>query len=640
MFSSLRSLASASALLGLLAAASLAAQETSPPLDLGEFVVAGIADSPSALAPASDRILLEAADIAGTGAATAAEALRAAPGAFVNSNGGPGSLSTASLRGSTSAQVLVIVDGQRLNDARQGTPDLSLIPAESIERIEVLRGGASALYGPDALGGVIVITTKHPAGDSLAAQFSSTAWPGALAASGAKALGLGQRLAFQGSQTLGAAVLGLSAFGERAGSGWASGSGALRDNSDLLSGGADLDLALPLGGGMTRTRVSGSWQDAGSPGSLFYSSPKAKQSDSSLRGRLGWASDALAGGNLALDLAASASFARLDYTNPDYAIADRHDSTRGGLDLRASALLGGLQLGFGASLSREATNSTVFATSSSGQPERLTLSAYLEPSLELGALTLIPALRYDWNDNFAAGLSAMFGLEYKATEELSLRLSGGSSYRAPTFNELYWPADPMFGGGGNADLKAERGLGAETALSWRRGAFSIDATAFGRYVEDLIMNDAFFVPHNIGKTFSPGAELRLGFRGRGPLGFEASYEFLHPLDLSAATGLGDARLMENLSRHKVRGSVDLALGALKARLDGRWWSDRMIEIPYAAPVLLKGALVLDLKADLALSKTLALGMAAENLLNSDYQVNPDYPEPGLRVVTSLKWALR
>jgi outer membrane cobalamin receptor len=95
---------------------------------------------------------------------TIGEILQRAPAVLVNQNGPMGSLAVPQVRGSTSGQVLIMVNGQRLNDAQNGQYDLNNLPVlkEDIERIEVLRGGASALYGADALAGVINIITKTP----------------------------------------------------------------------------------------------------------------------------------------------------------------------------------------------------------------------------------------------------------------------------------------------------------------------------------------------------------------------------------------------------------------------------------------------------------------------------------------------
>ncbi|HRU93217.1 MAG TPA: TonB-dependent receptor plug domain-containing protein, partial [Candidatus Marinimicrobia bacterium] len=91
-----------------------------------------------------------------------AEALQNLQGVYIKDYGGLGNTKTISLRGSSSEQVLVMLDGQRLNNPQTGQVDLALIETEGIERIEVVRGGNSALYGSDAVGGVINIITKSP----------------------------------------------------------------------------------------------------------------------------------------------------------------------------------------------------------------------------------------------------------------------------------------------------------------------------------------------------------------------------------------------------------------------------------------------------------------------------------------------
>jgi outer membrane receptor for Fe3+-dicitrate len=88
------------------------------------------------------------------------EALQRVPGVSIRNYGGFGDMKTISIRGSSSGQVLILLDGQRLNNAQSGEVDLSTIPLEGVERIEVVRGSASAIYGADAVGGVINIITK------------------------------------------------------------------------------------------------------------------------------------------------------------------------------------------------------------------------------------------------------------------------------------------------------------------------------------------------------------------------------------------------------------------------------------------------------------------------------------------------
>ncbi len=82
------------------------------------------------------------------------------PGAFTRDYGGVGGLKTFSMRGGSSSQSLVVVDGARLSSAQTGTVDLSLIPARLIESLRVIRGGASALYGANAVNGVLDLTLQ------------------------------------------------------------------------------------------------------------------------------------------------------------------------------------------------------------------------------------------------------------------------------------------------------------------------------------------------------------------------------------------------------------------------------------------------------------------------------------------------
>ncbi len=94
----------------------------------------------------------QALDISGT--------MQEVPGLYVRPYGALGDVRTASIRGSSAGQVLVLMDGQRVSSTQSGEVDLTTLPTEGIERVEVIRGGASALYGADAVGGVINVITR------------------------------------------------------------------------------------------------------------------------------------------------------------------------------------------------------------------------------------------------------------------------------------------------------------------------------------------------------------------------------------------------------------------------------------------------------------------------------------------------
>ena len=120
--------------------------------------------SPLALARAGSAItVIDAAEIAARGSKSVADVLRGVPGLDITEQGGPGGLSTVALRGTAASQTLVLVDGFRVGDTTStgGETDLGAFSLTDVERIEVLRGPQSALYGSDAMGGVInIITSK------------------------------------------------------------------------------------------------------------------------------------------------------------------------------------------------------------------------------------------------------------------------------------------------------------------------------------------------------------------------------------------------------------------------------------------------------------------------------------------------
>jgi vitamin B12 transporter len=103
---------------------------------------------------------------------TVAEALRLSQGLTVFSDGGPGTNTSVRIRGSNSDQVLVLIDGAIMNSATLGSFNFANLTTDNIERIEILRGAQSMLWGADAMGGVINITTKKGTGALSASAFA------------------------------------------------------------------------------------------------------------------------------------------------------------------------------------------------------------------------------------------------------------------------------------------------------------------------------------------------------------------------------------------------------------------------------------------------------------------------------------
>ena len=112
----------------------------------------------------ADVTVISADEILRSGVQSLAELLQRQPGVEIVQNGGPGSVSGALLRGANRGQTLVLIDGLRAGSSSAGSTTLEAIPLDQIDRIEILRGPASSLYGADAIGGVIQVFTKRPEG--------------------------------------------------------------------------------------------------------------------------------------------------------------------------------------------------------------------------------------------------------------------------------------------------------------------------------------------------------------------------------------------------------------------------------------------------------------------------------------------
>ncbi|HXN08264.1 MAG TPA: TonB-dependent receptor, partial [Candidatus Acidoferrales bacterium] len=215
--------------------------------------------------------IITTADLERVGALTAADALRFVPGSVVFQYGPYGSLATASLRGASSLQTLVLIDGQPANEADTGDFDFSSLPVNVIDHVEVVAGGASTLYGSAAMGGVINIITRHPvsAGNiNFAAQMG---YQGAFMRALGVTLGGPDLLARVDAQAVSTRnSFAYPAFDKLYPAG-------VRTNTDTKT--TDLGIALTghLGAVVANASLHNDTSAVGAPGSVFFASDFARQ---------------------------------------------------------------------------------------------------------------------------------------------------------------------------------------------------------------------------------------------------------------------------------------------------------------------------------------------------------------------------
>lgn len=542
--------------------------------------------------------------------------LLATSGFAVRTYGAAGALSTLSLRGALGEGVLILKDGIKLNSPERGGADLSTVSLLGVTRVEILDGGASSLYGAEAVGGVIrLITGDRPVSRLEAGLGSFGERYVALELAGRE-----QGLAWQGGFKRRSAANDFAYYDPK------------RDEVLSRTGsgfdGSELTLGLKQRWGYETLGASLQYDltDRGVPGPLTSVPTGAAQHDGNLRTALThehpW-DDALVQRS-----SLSYQHAELTFHDPVQAAAFDSQSKLDSLDLQT--LLDwtpeGHRLQAGVGYTRDGVTSSRLGTQGR---ELFALFAH-EAWYLTDRLTSYGDLRLDRHPTFGWNLSPRLGLSYSVTEGLRLRAAAGQAYRAPTFNDLYWPRGPYEQG--NPALRPETTWTAEAGADWQPLAgYELNLTGFAHRGQDSIQwqpgADGRWMPHNLGQTQVMGVEGKLRLQPWSFLGFSGSLTWL------TATDLAHPELFL------------IYRPDLVAHLDGTWrpgagWSANLgwdlvgRRFTTAANTDLLPAYGLwSARIGWSWSVQDELFLAGQNLLNAYYQAQPDYPMPGLTLMT-------
>jgi vitamin B12 transporter len=603
-------------------------------------------------APAAGRSEYTAEDLEAAGVASVEQALTIVPSLIVSPVGTSGSQSTVSLRGSTASQVLVLVDGVRVSDPATGQVDLSRLglSIDDIESIEVVRGGVAAQYGADAVGGVIIIKTKRgsqKSGFSLRVKNSSYLPASSVSGSGANSVAVsasllslvdGQSLSFRAGLPGGFA---LAASAERASNAFlyydSNYIQRRRNNADLLRGSTDLSWKGFVGEGELSAGAEFGARSLGVPGTMDSPTPQARQQDVDASISTDYSTDYFFSDRSSLKANGYGRFGLLEYQGSDAVAADVHRNVRVGGDTRWSLLLGTSSvINAGVSARYECLDSTVVKNADGAMPERLTLGTFIEPSIVLGTWSFAPALRYDWTNDFPSGISLCFGATKALSKEAAFTFSASTAYRAPSFDDLYWPASG--GVEGNPDLEPETAYCADAGFRLKKEKSSFSASTYVRYSKDVILwqenNDGVWRPTNFGDAFYPGLELEYE-TAMAPWTLSCSYTFLYSYVLSGNLSLADDKRVPGVPVHKLSAIGSYTSGPFKGSLSCSYEGLRYLttsNLAYQPAVFLVGA-----KMDWSLNKNMSFSVEGKNLLDERYESVQGYPMPGLSIEVSFEY---
>lgn len=476
---------------------------------------------------------------------TVKEVLSEVPGLTVTAYGNRGALATPSLRGSTAGQVLILLDGKRLNSPASGQFDLNtlLVPLETIERVEVLRGASSALYGAEAMGGVINIITRIP--DTPEARLST----------------------YYGSRNTRHYTLSASGLtSEKAGKiGYVFGatkeeSDGFRENTDYRLWGVIGKLSYALSDETKITlNADYGYRSAGVPGSETFPTPEDRQRDVT-----SFVGAAVNVKTFRFDL--YRHYGKLFFFTPFSDTSIKTTVTGGALQHTlfigsAHALTSGVERLF-----EKATGSEI------GEQERTRTGVFVQDEFTaLKNVTLTAGVRYDDFDR-GSRVTPRVSVLYRPFETTALRGAAGKGYRIPTFNDLFWP-DSGFAAG-NPSLKPEKSTEYELSIEQQllRG-LTAKALVFHKEVKDLIQwaPDAAgkWMPTNIAEARIRGAEVTVDL-AVAPFAFFASYYYQDPTDVLT----GEKILF--MPRHTIKGTlVYKTRGGFTASLEEHYVSHYM-----------------------------------------------------------------
>ncbi len=479
----------------LLAATKVAAEKTY----LMDPVYVSASRLPDSLAAGGRQVvILDSAEIARRGATSIADLLSTLPGVHTRTRGPLGVQTDLEMAGATFSQVLVLVDGMRVNDPQTGHFNLNLpFRPQDLERVEVVYGAGSAVHGPDAFGGVINLV---PRTTPLRQIELSTNWGESGGDnSDVAAVANAASLRYGWSGAWGSA--GLSLGKER--------SDGYRDTTEFDTNRLYAQARLPLGKGLLK--LHSGVEDKVFGAKDFYAPFPSKE----------WNTAWLSGAQYQRPLGASRRLvSRLLYrrhrdrfvllrNNP--AVYDnRHLNQLATAEAHLTQDWGRGQLVLGGEINRERIDSNNL-----GKHGRTRSAFFAESGHPLGAWKLNTGLRFDYSQTYSLEFSPSLRLS-RSWGKSRLFAGVGRAFRAPSFTESYYQ-DPN--NIGNANLKAERAWSYDAGLATRTlETLSLQAWVFARYESNLVdyirpTNTPPWTAQNLGEIRTLGGQIELTYDG-------------------------------------------------------------------------------------------------------------------------------
>lgn len=553
------------------------------------------------------------------------ELLRGRAGITIVNQGGLGKLSTLFLRGTESDHTLFLIDGVRVGSSTSGLTSLQDLPLEQIERIEIVRGPRSSLYGADAIGGVIQVFTRRGA-DAAGVR------PRARIGAGSNGLreasvgvdlrgvrgGAGIELAHQSTDGFNACS-GFFNPATFAGAGCFIVPGTHLDRDGYRNNSATLRADFS---------PSEAWQfDARALRATGHNDYDGDYGDNSdivqqlVSGSARWRPSQQVQVKLTLGRNADIS----DNFNGNR-FANRFDTTRDSASLQGDITIApGQLLSVGADWLRD--RAEVQDPYSPFDAARGNRAAFAQYQGKFGAHDLQASLRRDDNDQFGGHTTGGVAWGLGFGEGWRVTASHATAFKAPSFNELYFP---YFG---NPDLRPETARSSELDIGQRVDGWHWQLGAYQTRIDDLITYDTtIFAANNIEQARIRGMELT-GGATFGAWSLRGQVGRLDARNLSV--GRNHGKRLPRRPTQSARIDLDRDAGAFGYGISGIAEGERWDNV--ANTLRLGGYGTVDARASWRFASDWTLQASVVNAFDRRYETSAYYRQPGREFGLSLRW---
>ncbi|KVN35933.1 TonB-dependent receptor [Burkholderia stagnalis] len=573
--------------------------------------------APQALADAIPQTtVFDAQDIAAHPGADLPTLLAFAPGAQIVRNGGPGANASLFLRGAQSNQSLVLIDGVRVDSASLGNVQLSQLPLDQIQRVEIVNGNVSSLYGSGAIGGVVQVFTKD--GGNHPPRFNFAVGLGSYGTQTQQA-GVSGRLDGDGRTTFSVAVArekdnGFSALDPAKRPSANPNANGYLNESVTASLRHRFDARWDAGVSYFQANGNNSYDNAfGAPADLNNLYSRVQQARAFANGKLfdWWTTHvSVAAGNDRSQTQLNGAYT--DHFNTDNRQYTWQNDFRIAQDHTIQAGYERLDQQF---------MSNVYSA-----PQRHVNSGWLGYTGRVGRQQFQASVRRDQYSDFGGANSYYLGYGLELTDRWKVTASYSSAFRAPTFNDLYYP------NAGNASIQPERSHSVEAAVQYASDEVGVvRVTAFQTRYANLIdyqpdARSGFYVARNVGRAKVQGLEA--SWQGHvGATDVRVAGTLQNPVNETQNQDL------DRRARRFASASASHAFGPL--RVGGEWLVSGARNDSGGGR--LGGYGLVNLSARYNITKAWYVSARIDNLFDKDYELAYAYNTPRRGAYVTLGW---